>query len=582
MRKLVKYLKNYKLNLTLGPLAKLTEAIFELIVPLVMSDIIDNGIDGDGGIEYVLTHGAIMVALGVMGLACALTCQYLAAKCSQGFGTELRNDLFRHINTLSFKELDKFGTPSIINRLSSDVNQLQYMVAMLIRLVIRAPFLVIGAAVMAMTINLKLSLIFIAAAPLIAVVLYFIMSRSIPLYKNVQQKLDKVAQITRENLSGVRVVRAFSEQEYEKDRFDKSADELTRGAIVVGRISALLNPATFVIINAAIIAILWFGGGLVNTGEMTQGEVFAFVNYMTQISLALVVVAQLVVTVTKAIASGTRVVELLDATPSITDDGNTEVDTSVDAPAVKFDHVSFGYNEGKYTLTDLTLTVPRGASVGVIGGTGSGKSTLVNLLARFYDVSEGSVELFGTDVKKYPLKQLRRTVAYVPQNTMLFSGTIRSNLLMGGRDADDETLWRCLETAQAASFVREKEKGLDSVVMQGGKNFSGGQRQRLAVARALASHSDILVLDDSSSALDFATDLNMRTAINTTRGDTTLFLVSQRATSLKDCDVIVVLDGGLVAGIGKHDDLLKTCDVYREIYLSQTDGGAKLGRQKRH
>ena len=575
MRKLVKYLKNYKLNLTLGPLAKLTEAIFELIVPLVMSDIIDNGIDGDGGLEYVLSHGAIMVALGVMGLACALTCQYLAAKCSQGFGTELRNDLFRHINTLSFKELDKFGTPSIVNRLSSDVNQLQYMVAMLIRLVIRAPFLVIGAAVMAMTINLKLSLIFIAAAPLIAVVLYFIMSRSIPLYKNVQQKLDKVAQITRENLSGVRVVRAFSEQEYEKDRFDKSADELTRGAIVVGRISALLNPATFVIINAAIIAILWFGGGLVNTGEMTQGEVFAFVNYMTQISLALVVVAQLVVTVTKAIASGTRVVELLDATPSITDDGNAEVDTSVDAPAVKFDHVSFGYNEGKYTLTDLTLTVPRGASVGVIGGTGSGKSTLVNLLARFYDVSEGSVELFGTDVKKYPLKQLRRTVAYVPQNTMLFSGTIRSNLLMGGRDADDETLWKCLETAQAASFVREKEKGLDSVVMQGGKNFSGGQRQRLAVARALAAHSDILVLDDSSSALDFATDLNMRTAINATRGDTTLFLVSQRATSLKDCDVIVVLDGGLVAGIGKHDDLLKTCDVYREIYLSQTDGGAK-------
>ena len=575
MRKLVKYLKNYKLNLTLGPLAKLTEAIFELIVPLVMSDIIDNGIDGDGGLEYVLSHGAIMVALGVLGLACALTCQYLAAKCSQGFGTELRNDLFRHINTLSFKELDRFGTPSIVNRLSSDVNQLQYMVAMLIRLVIRAPFLVIGAAVMAMTINLKLSLIFIAAAPLIAVVLYFIMSRSIPLYKNVQQKLDKVAQITRENLSGVRVVRAFSEQEYEKDRFDKSADELTRGAIVVGRISALLNPATFVIINAAIIAILWFGGGLVNTGEMTQGEVFAFVNYMTQISLALVVVAQLVVTVTKAIASGTRVVELLDAAPSITDDGNTEVDTSVDAPAVKFDHVSFGYNEGKYTLTDLTLTVPRGASVGVIGGTGSGKSTLVNLLARFYDVSEGSVELFGTDVKKYPLNQLRRTVAYVPQNTMLFSGTIRSNLLMGGRDADDETLWKCLETAQAASFVREKEKGLDSVVMQGGKNFSGGQRQRLAVARALAAHSDILVLDDSSSALDFATDLNMRTAINATRGDTTLFLVSQRATSLKDCDVIVVLDGGLVAGIGKHDDLLKTCDVYREIYLSQTDGGAK-------
>ena len=575
MRKLVRYLKNYKLNLTLGPLAKLTEAIFELIVPLVMSDIIDNGIDGDGGLEYVLSRGAIMVALGVMGLACALTCQYLAAKCSQGFGTELRNDLFRHINTLSFKELDKFGTPSIVNRLSSDVNQLQYMVAMLIRLVIRAPFLVIGAAVMAMTINLKLSLIFIAATPLIAVVLYFIMSRSIPRYKVVQQKLDKISQVTRENLSGVRVVRAFSEQEYEKERFDKSADELTRGAIVVGRISALLNPATFVIINAAIIAILWFGGKLVNTGEMTQGEVFAFVNYMTQISLALVVVAQLVVTITKAIASGARVVELLDATASVTDDGNTEIDTSVDAPAVKFDHVSFGYNEGKYTLTDLDLTVPRGASVGVIGGTGSGKSTLVNLLARFYDASEGSVSLFGADVRKYPLKQLRRTVAYVPQNTMLFSGTIRSNLLMGDKNADDETLWKCLETAQAASFVREKKNGLDSKVVQGGKNFSGGQRQRLAVARALVANAKILVLDDSSSALDFATDLAMRTAINATRGDTTLFIVSQRATSLKDCDAIVVLDGGVVAGVGKHDDLLKTCDVYREIYLSQTDGGAR-------
>lgn len=575
MRKLIRYLKNYKLNLTLGPLAKLTEAVFELIVPLVMSDIIDNGIDGDGGIEYVLSRGAIMVALGVLGLGCALTCQYLAAKCSQGFGTELRNDLFRHVNTLSFKELDKFGTPSVINRLSADVNQLQYMVAMLIRLVIRAPFLVIGAAVMAMTINLKLSLIFIAATPLIAAVLYFIMSRSIPRYKVVQQKLDKVAQITRENLSGVRVVRAFAEQDYEKQRFDTSADELTRGAIVVGRISALLNPATFVIINSAIIAILWFGGKLVNTGEMTQGEVFAFVNYMTQISLALVVVAQLVVTITKAIASGSRVVELLDATPSVTDEGNTQVDTSIDAPAVKFDKVSFGYNEGKYTLNDLSLTVPRGASVGVIGGTGSGKSTLVNLLARFYDVSEGSVELFGTDVRRYPLRQLRKTVAYVPQNTMLFSGTIRSNLRMGDRDADDATMWRCLEIAQAASFVREKTDGLDAVVVQGGKNFSGGQRQRLAVARALVARPEILVLDDSSSALDFATDLAMRTAINASRGDTTLFIVSQRATSLKDCDVIVVLDGGTVAGIGKHDDLLKTCDVYREIYMSQTDGGAR-------
>ncbi len=575
MRKLSGYLKNYKLNLTLGPLAKLTEAVFELIVPLVMSDIIDNGIDGDGGVEYILSHGAIMVALGVLGLCCALTCQYLAAKCSQGFGTELRNDLFRHINSLSFKELDKFGTPSIVNRLSADVNQLQYMVAMLIRLVIRAPFLVIGAAVMAMTINLKLSLVFIAATPLIAVVLYFIMSRSVPRYKTVQKKLDGVSLVTRENLSGVRVVRAFAEQEYEKDRFDKAADDLTKNAVVVGRISALLNPATFVIINAAILAILWFGGELVYEGEMTQGEVFAFVNYMTQISLALVVLAQLVVTITKALASASRVKELLETQPSVTDEGNEYVQADDNAPAVVFDNVSFGYNEGKYTLKGLSVAIPKGASVGVIGGTGSGKSTLVNLLGRFYDVSEGSVSLFGTDVRKYPLKQLRSLVAYVPQNTMLFAGTVRSNLQMGGRNADDETLWRCLETAQAAQFVREKPDGLDSEVVQGGRNFSGGQRQRLAVARALAAEPSILVLDDSSSALDFATDYAMRKAINETKGDATLFIVSQRATSIKDCDVVIVLDEGSVEGIGKHDDLLKTCDVYREIYYSQTDGGTK-------
>ena len=553
MRKLVKYLKNYKLNLTLGPLAKLTEAIFELIVPLVMSDIIDNGIDGDGGLEYVLSHGAIMVALGVLGLACALTCQYLAAKCSQGFGTELRNDLFRHINTLSFKELDKFGTPSIVNRLSSDVNQLQYMVAMLIRLVIRAPFLVIGAAVMAMTINLKLSLIFIAAAPLIAVVLYFIMSRSIPLYKNVQQKLDKVAQITRENLSGVRVVRAFSEQEYEKDRFDKSADELTRGAIVVGRISALLNPATFVIINAAIIAILWFGGGLVNTGEMTQGEVFAFVNYMTQISLALVVVAQLVVTVTKAIAARRRT-----------------------ARRRTLDHRRRQHRGRHFRrrprgqIRPCLLRLQRGQ---IHADRPHADRAARRERGRHRRHRQRQVDA-GQPARAL-LRRLRRQRRAVRDGRQKISAQTIATHRRVCAAKHDALFGHDTQTAQAASFVREKEKGLDSVVMQGGKNFSGGQRQRLAVARALAAHSDILVLDDSSSALDFATDLNMRTAINATRGDTTLFLVSQRATSLKDCDVIVVLDGGLVAGIGKHDDLLKTCDVYREIYLSQTDGGAK-------
>ncbi len=575
MRKLTKYLKNYKLNLILGPIAKLTEAVFELIVPLVMADIIDNGIDGDGGVEYILTHGAIMVALGVLGLGCALTCQYLAAKCSQGFGTELRNDLFRHINSLSFKELDAFGTPSVINRLSADVNQLQYMVAMLIRLVIRAPFLVIGAAVMAMTINLKLSLVFIAATPIIALVLYFIMSRSIPLYRKVQQKLDKVAQVTRENLSGVRVVRAFAEQENEKSRFDASADELPRSEVIVGHIPAPLKPPSCAITDAAIIAILWFGGKLVNTGEMSQGDVFAFVNYMTQISLALVVLAQLVVTITKSIASGGRVIELLDAQSSITDDGNEIINVSRPSPAVQFDAVCLGDNEGKYTIDHLNLTVPRGASVGVIGGTGSGKSTLVNLMARFYDVSQGSVKVMGTDVKRYPLSQLRKLIAYVPQNTMLFAGTVRSNLTMGNKNADDQTLWRCLEIAQAADFIRAKDGGLDAPVVQGGKNFSGGQRQRLAVARALAADPSILVLDDSSSALDFATDHAMRRAIARSKGERTIFIVSQRATSLKDCDVIVVLDNGVVCGIGSHDELLESCDVYREIYNSQTDGGTR-------
>lgn len=569
MKRLAIHLKNYKAHLIWGPFFKLLEAIFELIVPLVMAQVIDEGINNNAGTGYILSRGFLILALGVVGLACALICQYVASKCSQGYGTLLRNDLFSHVNKLSYKELDKFGAATLVNRLTADVNQLQNMVAMMIRLFIRAPFLVIGAAVMAMIINLKLALVFLAAAPLIAFVLYMIMSRTVPHYKTVQKKLDTVTGITRENLSGVRVVRAFANQDYERARFKEAAEDLTRTSNTVGAISALLNPLTFAIINVAILAILWFGGGIVNDGEMTQGEIIAFVNYMTQISLALVVVANMVILITKSSASASRVLEVLETQPSITDDGNTTVEQDDAAPAVSFDHVCFGYGDGEYALDSLTVDVQRGETVGVIGGTGSGKSTLINLLGRFYDVSEGSVKLFGTDVRKYPLEQLRTTIAYVPQKAVLASGTIRSNMQWAKKDATDEEIWRALETAQAADFVRAKKKGLDEPVERDGRNFSGGQRQRLTIARALVGSPRILVFDDSSSALDFATDYALRKAIAESKGDTTVFWVSQRATSIKNADKIIVLDEGEVKGIGTHEELFDSCDVYREICLSQ-------------
>lgn len=569
MKRLAIHLKNYKAHLIFGPFFKLLEAIFELIVPLVMAQVIDEGINGGAGTGYILSRGFLILALGVVGLCCALICQYVASKCSQGYGTLLRNDLFAHVNKLSYKELDKFGAATLVNRLTADVNQLQNMVAMMIRLFIRAPFLVIGAAVMAMIINLKLSLVFLAAAPLIAFVLYMIMSRTVPHYKTVQKKLDTVTDVTRENLAGVRVVRAFANQDYERARFKVAAEDLTRTSNTVGAISALLNPLTFAIINVAILAILWFGGGIVESGDMTQGEIIAFVNYMTQISLALVVVANMVILITKSSASASRVLEVLDTQPSITDEGNETVAPDENAPAVSFDHVYFGYGGGNYALDGLTVDVKKGETVGIIGGTGSGKSTLVNLLARFYDVSEGSVMLFGTDVRKYPLDQLRTTVAYVPQKAVLASGTIRSNMQWAKKDATDEEIWRALEIAQAADFVRAKKKGLDETVERDGRNFSGGQRQRLTIARALVGSPRIIVFDDSSSALDFATDYALRKAIADTKGDTTVFWVSQRATSIKSADKIIVLDEGDVKGIGTHETLFDTCDVYREICLSQ-------------
>lgn len=569
MKRLAVHLKNYKAHLIWGPFFKLLEAIFELIVPLVMAQVIDEGINQNAGTGYILSRGFLILALGIVGLCCALICQYVASKCSQGYGTLLRNDLFSHVNKLSYKELDKFGAATLVNRLTADVNQLQNMVAMMIRLFIRAPFLVIGAAVMAMIINLKLALVFLAAAPLIAFVLYMIMSRTVPHYKTVQKKLDTVANVTRENLSGVRVVRAFANQEYERERFKAAAEDLTRTSNTVGAISALLNPLTFAIINVAILAILWFGGGIVENGEMTQGEIIAFVNYMTQISLALVVVANMVILITKSSASASRVLEVLNTQPSVTDDGNETVTPDENAPAVSFENVSFGYGKGNYALENLTFDAMCGQTIGVIGGTGSGKSTLINLIGRFYDVSEGSVKLFGTDVRKYPLEQLRTTIAYVPQKAVLASGTIRSNMQWAKKDATDEEIWHALEIAQAADFVRAKKKGLDEVVERDGRNFSGGQRQRLTIARALVGSPEILIFDDSSSALDFATDYALRKAINLNKGDTTVFWVSQRATSIKNADKIIVLDEGEVVGIGTHEELFDSCDVYREICLSQ-------------
>lgn len=570
MRKLTRYLKNYKLNLILGPAFKLLEAIFELIVPLVMADIIDNGIRGESAsVGYILGRGAIMVALGLAGLGFSLTCQYFASRCSQGFGTELRNDLFSHINTLSYAEMDRLGTPSMITRMTSDIDQLQVAVAMLIRLVIRAPFLVIGASIMAMTINLKLSLVFLAAAPLIALSLYFIMSKTIPMYGDIQRKLDRVSKITRENLSGVRVVRAFSKQDAERKRFDASADDLAKNAVMAGKISALLNPLTFVIINLAIVAILYFGGNLVDTGELTQGEVVAFINYLTQISLALVVVANLVIIYTKSAASAKRVTEVFDMSPSVQDTAQGEVTPIEGAPKILFDHVGFRYDKGGEVLRDLTLEIPAGQTVGIIGGTGSGKSSLINLIPRFYDITEGSLKIDGVEVKDYPIAQLRAKMGIVPQNALLFSGTIRSNLQWAKKDADDEQLYDALACAQAKDFVERKTDGLDCVVEQRGKNFSGGQRQRLTIARALVGNPEILILDDSTSALDFATDLALRRALAARTPRPTTLIVSQRATSLRYADQIVVLDHGNVAGIGKHEDLLQNCDVYREICQSQ-------------
>lgn len=575
MLKFARFLKQFKREVLIGPVFKLTEAVFELIVPLVMAQIIDVGIaNGDRG--YVLRMGGVMVLLGLVGLGCALICQYCAARASQGFGTVLRSEMFRHINTLSHGEIDQIGTPSLITRITNDVNQLQLAVAMLIRLVVRAPFLVIGATVMALLLDWKLACIFFVAAPLMALVLYLVMSRSIPFYRIIQKKLDRISLITRENLSGVRVIRAFSRQEKEKERFAQASEDQMTTSIAVGRISALLNPLTSAIINLAIAAVIWFGGFRVDAGGMTQGEVIAFVNYLNQILLAMIVVANLVVIFTKAAASATRVDEVLELHPSIVNRVSRPAQEVEGSPEIAFDAVSFAYPDaGAYSLSDISFTVARGQTLGIIGGTGCGKSTLVNLIPRFYEVSQGSIKVDGVDVRDYPMEQLRGKVGIVPQRAVLFSGTLRQNMQWRKQDATDEEIWQALETAQAASFVRKMPDGLDSVILQGGKNLSGGQKQRLTIARALVGEPEILILDDSASALDFATDAALRQAIakfSAERGNRmTTIIVSQRANTVRYADQIVVLDDGKAAGIGTHEQLLESCQTYREIYWSQNE-----------
>ncbi len=571
MRKLVQFLKGYKKQVFFGPLFKLAEAVLELIVPLVMVRIIDIGIANQDKL-YVLRMGGLLLLIAVVSLSCALVCQYFASIASQGVGTDIRNSLFQKINCFSHRELDKFGTPSLITRLTGDVNQLQLAVAMLIRLVIRAPFLAIGSVVMAMLIDLKLSIVFMVVMPLIAFVLYLIMSRSIPFFKTIQRKLDRISLIVRENLEGARVIRAFSKQQHEAARFSKASDELTQTAVGVGRLSALLNPLTYSIMNFAIIVIIWCGGLQVNVGTLTQGEIIAFINYMTQVLLALVVVANLVVTFTKASASASRVNEIFETEVSVVDAAAAPVLVSQNpnVPLLEFKHVSFSYHDNEeYALQDVSLQIYAGETIGIIGGTGSGKSTLVQLIPRFYDVSKGELLLHGVPLQDYPLFQLRAMIGMAPQKAAVVSGTIATNLRWGDQSASDDALWDALRTAQAAEFVQSKPGGLQAEIHQGGQNLSGGQKQRLTIARALVGKPDILILDDSSSALDYATDAALRQAIRRDIQSATIFLVSQRVSSIRHADKIIVLDDGCVAGVGRHDDLLHTCEVYREICLSQ-------------
>lgn len=575
----------FRRYMVIGPACKLIEVIFDLLTPLVIAQMIDKGI-GSHDVSAVIHYGMLLAAMAVIGISFTLVCQKMAALTSQGMGTDIRGALYEHINKLSYAELDRFGTPSLITRITNDVNQVQLAVALGVRMLIRWPFLAVGSMCAALAIDLKLGIIFLICTPAIGLVFWFVMARCIPYYKQLQAKLDRIALICREGLSGARVVRAFVREDHERERFAQAADDQAHVAIAVGKLSSILNPVTFLVMNLGVCAILWVGGIQVNVGELTQGQVMAFVNYMTQTLTSIVYVANLVVVFTKASASASRINEVLNCEPSITDEGNQPVAlpqapaTDVDAPvsALSFDHASFSFGAGAANaVSDVTLELPLGKTLGIIGGTGSGKSTLVSLIPRLYDASAGSVSVMGADVRTWPLDQLRRVVATVPQRASLVSGTIRSNLTWRDETATDEELWAALDMAQASEFVRNKPQGLDAPVEAGGKNFSGGQRQRLTIARALVGSPQVLIMDDSASALDFKTDAALRHAIRerSMRGAAegglplTTVIVSQRVSTVRDADMICVLDHGSVAGLGTHDELYATCQLYREICQSQ-------------
>lgn len=594
MKKLLKYLKSYKLESVLGPLFKMLEASFELFVPLVMAKIIDVGIKNQDG-PYILKMGGILVALGVIGLACSLTAQFFSAKAAVGFGTAVRNDLFKHINSLSYREIDTIGTSTLITRMTSDINQVQSGVNLVLRLFLRSPFIVFGAMIMAFTINVKAALVFVVAIPMLSVVVFGILLISMPLYKKVQKQVDRVLLTTRENLLGARVVRAFNRQQDEMEKFDQENSLLVRFQVFVGKVSALMNPITYVIINGAIIVLIQTGAWQVENGIITQGEVVALVNYMSQILVELVKLANLIITISKSLACANRVSAVFEENSSITDrkgmwnhsqtaqspeeTRQTEADNQEEhagqseaEPSVKveFKDLSFCYaGASEPSLSRISFKALTGQTIGIIGGTGSGKSTLVNVIPRFYDATEGKVFVDGVDVKEYPLHVLREKFGIVPQRAVLFKGTLRDNMLWGKKDASEKEIYEALDTAQAREFVDSKEKGLNLQIQQGGKNLSGGQKQRLTIARALVRRPEILILDDSASALDFATDAALRKAIKEHTKNMTVFLVSQRATTIKNADQILVLDDGKLVGLGTHQQLLNSCEVYREICFSQ-------------
>ncbi len=580
MRKLLVYLKDYKKETVCAPLFKMLEATFELFVPLVMAAIIDTGIKG-GEVSYVLRMGLLLIALGLIGLVCSITAQYFAAKAAVGFSTGLKHALFGHIQSLSFTEIDTLGTSTMITRMTSDVNQVQNGVNMVLRLFLRSPFIVFGAMVMAFTIDVKAALIFVVTIPLLSVVVFGIMMITMPMYKKVQAGLDSVLGVTRENLTGARVIRAFNKEEEEIEQFGKKNAFLADLQLFVGKISALTNPVTYIIINAATIVLLYTGAIRVNEGTITQGQVVALVNYMSQILIELVKLANLIITITKALACANRIENIFEIHSSMTWEQAADVTEAIasrkDAEqttgasyVVDFDHVHLAYaGAGAESLSDIDFKVRKGETIGIIGGTGSGKSSLVNMIPRFYDATQGAVRIDGKDVRKYSMEELRQKVGVVLQKAVLFSGTIRENLLWGKEDAAEEELWQALTTAQAKEFVEGKDGKLDAPVAQAGRNLSGGQKQRLTIARALVGKPEILILDDSASALDYATDAALRKALRELPGEMTVFIVSQRASSIQHADQIIVLDDGMMVGCGTHEALLQSCEVYQEIYYSQ-------------